>query len=46
MSLTIDNLRNIATEQSFQKGINYYEMDLVNNPVIDETHKKNSRSLC
>ncbi|MFO7815845.1 MAG: hypothetical protein R6V14_09015 [Halanaerobiales bacterium] len=35
MQLTIQDLRNMATEQSFQKGINYYEMNLVNNPTID-----------
>ena len=36
MQLTVEDLKKMSTEQSFQKGINYYEKDLVNNPVIDQ----------
>ncbi|PTX17304.1 hypothetical protein SAMN04488598_10690 [Halanaerobium congolense] len=35
MSLSIEDLEKMAAEQSFQKGINYYQMNLVNNPLID-----------
>ena len=38
--LTEKDLKNMATHKSFQKGINYYEMNLVNNPVIDNNFIK------
>jgi len=36
MKLSNEDLREMATEQSFQRGVDYYEMNLVNNPIIDE----------
>ena len=35
MSLSIEDLKMMATEQSFQKGKNYYQMNLVKNPALD-----------
>ncbi len=35
MGLCVEDLRNMATEQSFHKGLNYYETNLVDNSVID-----------
>jgi len=41
--LTKKNLKKMATDKSFQKGINYYEMNMVNNPVIDNNFISRSK---
>ncbi|MGM0411365.1 MAG: SWIM zinc finger family protein, partial [Bacillota bacterium] len=36
LKFTKEILKNLANQQSFQKGINYYENNMVNNPIIDD----------